>query len=348
MAEKKYISVRPEDGKSNDLVKMTNPQNEFRGTLVTVNKDDPTDSKDVRAVFVAGIQANGNELPESTRNNKRLVDITPHIKLNPVSITGDEPTFSKWVCMPPSVDGKRISMRMRDDGKWIAVVVEQEADEEQEIEEQTIDVSSPKGDTSSLELRWSDGEISYEGLGSIVATRDSADLIGYRLGEEGGVNEGKILQRAASEGGDEPYFKAWKNGAHGDGLCAGDGAQAWYYDQEQNKKVVVEGGVALGKNAKVTKENAVQIGEGENDREDTLKFREWELVDGEGHIPNERIVTDATLEMEGAVADANAVGTKLASVNSKIPDEATSENQLADKEWVDGQIDKLAAYYITN
>ncbi|MBO7688821.1 MAG: hypothetical protein J6V72_20745 [Kiritimatiellae bacterium] len=36
-----------------------------------------------------------------------------------------------------------------------------------------------------------------------------------------------------------------------------------------------------------------------------------------------------------------------ATINSKIPSAASASNQLADKEWIDGEIDTYAAYYIT-
>lgn len=121
------------------------------------------------------------------------------------------------------------------------------------------------------------------------------------------MNEGKLLQ-PADEASDEPYFRAWKRGYHPDGLCAGEGAQAYVYDYEQGEKVIVQGGIAFGKNAKVAKEGAVQIGEGTNSNQDTLQFKDYQLVDNEGHIPNERIVTDTTLTIEGAAADAAAVG----------------------------------------
>lgn len=38
----------------------------------------------------------------------------------------------------------------------------------------------------------------------------------------------------------------------------------------------------------------------------------------------------------------------LDDINGKIPEDASADNQLADKEWVDQEIDRVAAYYITS
>lgn len=46
-----------------------------------------------------------------------------------------------------------------------------------------------------------------------------------------------------------------------------------------------------------------------------------------------------------AATATNAAG--IATINSKIPSAASASNQLADKEWIDDEIDTYAAYYIT-
>lgn len=319
MAEKKYVAVNPEDGISNEMVRMLNPNNEFRGLLMSYNQYDKTDVLDVRELFLAHVKVDGRFIQAYTDNARRIVDISPHVELNPVAVDGSAPEFTEWDCMPPRTregeptdenpyPDKRISMRLRDDGKWVVVLVLQEADPEQGIEEVTKDITQGKGGISSLALKWADAEIDYGDLVSVTAERGCPNLLGYRLGVEDGLNEGKLLQPAADEASDEPFFRAWKNGYHQDGLCAGQGATAYIYDYEQGKRIKVEGGVAFGTNARVTAENAVQIGAGTNAISNTFNFREWQLLNAEGHIPNERLVTDDTLEVIGAAADSYAVG----------------------------------------
>ena len=50
----------------------------------------------------------------------------------------------------------------------------------------------------------------------------------------------------------------------------------------------------------------------------------------------------STLSAAGATNSAD-----IAAINSKIPGEASASNQLADKAWIDDEIDTYAAYYIT-
>lgn len=141
MAEQKYIAVDPNDGRTDDLVYMTNPKNKFVGEIVSVNPDDDEEKLDVRDLFVAHVKVDGKNIEAYTDNSRRIVDISPHVELNPVSVGGGKPIFTDWECMPPRTpDGdasednphpnKRLSLRMRDDGKWVVVLVLQEADEE--------------------------------------------------------------------------------------------------------------------------------------------------------------------------------------------------------------------------
>lgn len=210
MAEKKYVAVNPEDGRTSDLVQMVNPSNEFRGTLVSVNPTDKSDFNDVRDIFVAHVEVDGKRIPAYTDHSKRVVDITPHVELNPVTDDGSSPSFSDWECVPAyTPDGevteenpypnKRISLRLRDDNKWVVVVVVQEADEEQGLDEQTVDISCGKGGESSLELTWVNPQIDYGDMEKLIATRECLNMLGYRLGVEDGLNEGKLLQPARGD-----------------------------------------------------------------------------------------------------------------------------------------------------
>lgn len=212
MAEKKYVAVNPEDGISKDQVRMLNPDNEFRGLLRSYNQYDKNDVEDVRELFVAHVKVDGKNIQAYTDNARRIVDISPHVELNPVTDDGGEPLFTDWECIPERTpDGevteenpypnKRISLRLRDDNKWVVVVVTQEADEEHELEEETVDISCGKGGVSSLELKWENPQINYGDMELLKAKRECLNMLGYRLGVEDGLNEGKLLQPAR---GDSP------------------------------------------------------------------------------------------------------------------------------------------------
>lgn len=49
-----------------------------------------------------------------------------------------------------------------------------------------------------------------------------------------------------------------------------------------------------------------------------------------------------------SVEEVEGLQEELDDINGKIPEDASAENQLADKEWVDQEIDRVAAYYITS
>ena len=186
---------------------MVNPSNEFRGTLVSVNPTDKSDFNDVRDIFVAHVEVDGKRIPAYTDHSKRVIDITPHVELVPVADDGGEPMFSDWECIPSHTPGGQVSdenpypnkpivLRLRDDGQWVVSVVVQDAYPELGIEQVLKDISCPKGSTSSIKLNWENSEIDYGDIESIVAMRECLNLYGYRLGEEGGLNEGKLLQSA--------------------------------------------------------------------------------------------------------------------------------------------------------
>ena len=362
MAEKKYIAVRPEDGTTNDLVNMTNPKNKFIGELVSVNPNNKDENLDVRDLFVAHIEVDGKNLPAHTQDSRRIVDISPHVNLTPVSVDGSEVVFGGWECVPgrtPSGDpsesnphpDKKIELRLNDHGKWVGVLVLQEADEEHGVEEIVEVITSQKGDDTSMNLMWLNEEIDYGDMDAICASRNSYNLLGYRLGEENGLNEGKLLQPAAQEGSDEPFFTAWKNGYHSDGLCAGDGAKAYEYDYEHGKKVKIEGAIAFGKNAVAAKPNAVQIGEGTNDQEDTLQFKEWQLLDSEGHIPNERLVVDGIptegsdkpVSSGGVYNEVERIDSTISELEEHIEEEVSRiDSTISDlREYTDDRFDQV-------
>ena len=59
-----------------------------------------------------------------------------------------------------------------------------------------------KGDESSLELYWSGTEIDYGDITTINAERKCTNLLGYRLGEKDGLNEGKLLAAKGDSSGE--------------------------------------------------------------------------------------------------------------------------------------------------
>lgn len=202
MSEKNYIAVDSSDRSTYDLVRMLNPYNEFRGRLVTANPNDKNDWIDVRDLFLAHVKVDGKNIQAYTDGKKRIVDISPHVELSPVTVNGEKPEFSKWTITPsktPDLPGKRLVARMRDDNKWVVSVIEREPSGGRPLTMR--DITCGKGGESSLELRWEDEEIDYQGLTSIEISRRCPNLYGFRLGDKDGMNEGKILQPAMGGGG---------------------------------------------------------------------------------------------------------------------------------------------------
>lgn len=259
MMEKKYIAVNPEDDTSSEVVKLINSGNEFRGTLMSANTGDASDVMDVRQLFVSHVKVDGKNIQATTQNDRRTVDITPHVELNPVTTDDAEPIFSDWTITPrttpviPSsqnlvdIPSKRLVARQRDDGKWVVCVVVQEPDEEHELV--LRDITSGKGSYASLDLKWTQEEIDYPSIPSITISRQIDNLLGYRLGEKDGINEGKLLQAAGE--GQESLFGAWKRGRLKGGLSAGTGATASVDEQ------IVQDAIAFGTNAQATAQGAI-------------------------------------------------------------------------------------------
>lgn len=361
MAEKKYIAVDPATDSTGELVKMTNKGNEFYGTFMTTipGKDE---AKDVRHLFVSQVQVDGKEIPSRIDGGIKVSDITGHVRLNSIPVEGMELEFSDWVCEPEQTsDENPLVVQYTDDGQWVVAVDMGDTGEASGLYER---ITTKKGAWDSIDIQWSGDEISYPGIDAIRIMRKVENLQGYRLGPEDGVNEGKVLQ----PGGDnnEPIFVAWKKGKYKDGLAAGEDATTSVDGEIQN------GAIAFGDGAMALAPGAIQLGAGVNSDESSLQVGDYKLLDSDGKVPNERLVLDSSLSEFGAPADAGAVGdalqridsamselanyvdehdhmleSSISEIASKVPDEATSENQLADKEWVDDQIDRLAAYYIT-
>lgn len=202
MAEKKYIAIDPTSHISDESVNMTNPGNTFIGNLVSVNPDDESETLNVRDLFVSHIKVDGKNIQAYTSNKRRVVDISPYIELCPVTSDGSLASFSEWICSPGYTPpgevsddnpypNKRLTLKLRDDGKWVVAVVIQEAEDGMQATYQEI--TSGHGGPYSVKIKWSDEEINYGSLGSILASRECNDVYGYRLGIKDGLNEGKLL-----------------------------------------------------------------------------------------------------------------------------------------------------------
>lgn len=76
-------------------------------------------------------------------------------------------------------------------------------------------------------------------------------------------------------------------------VALGNSAQANNYNQATalgaNAVASGENSVALGVYAEASASNAIQLGEGTNGEANTLQFRDYKLVDADGHIPTERL-----------------------------------------------------------
>lgn len=78
-----------------------------------------------------------------------------------------------------------------------------------------------------------------------------------------------------------------------------------------------------------------------SDGTDSQDIHVYSSVDWDS-IANKPTVYPSSVEEVEGLQDA------LDEINGKIPEEASANNQLADKEWVDQEIDRVAAYYITS
>ena len=277
MAEKKYISVNPIGNESTEQVKFTNKDNEFHGTLMSKNPN-TNETKDVRDIFVGDVRVDGKNITPTAEGGRRVVDLTQNVELFPIEIDPREPAFSEWEVIPRfDAYEHELKMVLRNDGKW-----------EVKFDDGTEDwrtVTQAKGSPTSINLQWYDDEIDKvaTGLDEIVAERTDENLLGYRLGPEGGLNEDRIVA-PAGRAHDEPLFVYWKNGKN---VAAG-------------RRAVVEssesGALAFGYEAVAIGDNAVELGTGTNDTPNSLAYKGHIVVeeDGDGNckIPNERLVID--------------------------------------------------------
>lgn len=93
----------------------------------------------------------------------------------------------------------------------------------------------------------------------------------------------------------------WHAQAKGSNAIAiGSGAQHSFEDPLSGAAAYANSGesVAIGYSAKATAPQAVQLGAGNNSTPTSLQFRQWQVVDGSGQIPRERLVRVAS-EMAG-------------------------------------------------
>ena len=87
-------------------------------------------------------------------------------------------------------------------------------------------------------------------------------------------------------------------------IAIGSGAQHSFEDQLSGAAAYASAGesVAIGYGAKSTAGKAVQLGHGTNSVPESLQFRQWQVVDGSGQIPSERLVRAAD-ELTGGMID---------------------------------------------
>ena len=82
------------------------------------------------------------------------------------------------------------------------------------------------------------------------------------------------------------FNKSSQNGAIGKNASTIKGGAAGNYANSTN-------GFAGGENASATASGAIQLGEGTNAESNTLKFRNFKIVDSNGKIPNDRLNIDS-------------------------------------------------------
>lgn len=78
-----------------------------------------------------------------------------------------------------------------------------------------------------------------------------------------------------------------------------------------------------------------------SDGTDSQDIHVYSSVDWDSIANKPTVFPSSVEEVEGLQA-------ALDEINGKIPEDASAENQLADKDWVDQEIDRVAAYYITS
>ena len=106
---------------------------------------------------------------------------------------------------------------------------------------------------------------------------------GFQAGDNATANNGGAVgnNAVATSGG-----AVGLNAITTTGFAGGQGAESRYAADGQTK---ITGAVAIGPNAKAQADDAVQIGFGVNTTENTLQFRNYQLLDANGKIPTDRL-----------------------------------------------------------
>ena len=255
----------------------------------------------------------------------------------PIEIDPREPAFSEWEVVPKfDAYGHELWMSLRNDGRW-----------EVKFEDGSPDgrsVTQPKGSSTSINLQWYDDEIDRvaTGIDEIVAERTDENLLGYRLGPEGGLNEDRIVA-PAGRAHDEPLFVYWKNGKN---VAAG-------------RRAVVEssesGALAFGYEAVAVGDNAVELGTGTNDTPNSLAYKGHIVVeeDGDGNckIPNERLVIDDApvngserpVSSGGVYSEVDRLDSTISTLSEHVEDEISRlDSTISDlREYTDDRFDQV-------
>lgn len=105
-------------------------------------------------------------------------------------------------------------------------------------------------------------------------------------------------------------------------------------------------GIAIGKNANASQTNSIQIGTGSNNEANTFKVgfengENYTILDGTtGLIPDGRI--SSAIARSSDIGEANTrldgIDSSISEIENKIPNQASSSNQLADKDFVNSTV----------
>lgn len=255
----------------------------------------------------------------------------------PIEIDPREPAFSEWEVIPKfDAYGHELWMVLRNDGRW-----------EVKFDDGSRDwktVAQPKGSPTSINLQWYDDEIDRvaTGLDEILAERTDENLLGYRLGPEGGLNEDRIVA-PAGRAHDEPLFVSWKNGKN---VAAG-------------RRAVVEssesGALAFGYEATAIGDNTVELGTGTNDTPNSLAYKGHIVVeengDGNCKIPNERLVIDDApvngserpVSSGGVYSEVERIDSTISTLSEHVEDEiARLDSTISDlREYTNERFDQV-------
>lgn len=128
-----------------------------------------------------------------------------------------------------------------------------------------------------------------EGGGFIGGNGASASSSGVAIGKSAKVSEGSgtaIGNLAKSV--DSGLSIGSSSISNGNSVAVGSGAEA-IDATAVGYNAQAKDGIAIGQNAKATGYNSIQIGAGTNPNDDTLQIRRYQLLNEDGHIPEERL-----------------------------------------------------------